>query len=49
MDAKEIYRSDSEIGDLIIIKPDAALLGLSNLSQNAPGLGNGTIFWLEVS
>ena len=35
MDAMEIYRSGSGIGDLVIIKPDAALLGLPVLSQGA--------------
>ena len=34
MDAKEIYRSSSEIGDLVIIKLNATLLGLPILSQD---------------
>ena len=33
MDVKEIYRSGSEICDLVIIKLDTALLGLPILSQ----------------
>ena len=35
VDAKDIYRFGSEIGVLVIIKPDAALLGLPILSQGA--------------
>ena len=35
MDAKEIYKSGSKIGDLVIIKPDVAILALPILSQGA--------------
>ena len=33
VDVNEIYRYGSEIGDMVIINPDAALLGLLILSQ----------------
>ena len=33
VDAKETYRSSSEIGDLVIVKLDATLLALPILSQ----------------